>query len=114
MHGQQPWRFAQERRKSRASSAGKNVTESTKFHRNAQKDIRQKLCACVVLTYSHSETCLAPCARALPTPWQRLAHVLMAGISVARPVMKAMQAVKLVRKMADDAPRSALPRVLLV
>jgi hypothetical protein len=38
----------------------------------------------------------------------------MAGISVTRPVMKAMQAVKLVRKMADDAPRSALLSVLLV
>ena len=41
-------------------------------------------------------------------PGQGGAHVLMAGISVTRPVMKAMQAVKLVRKMADDAPRSAL------
>ena len=121
MHGQQPWRFAQDRRKSRASSAGKNVTESTKFHKNAQKAIKQKLRTCDVqgAVSSHTETRLAPRARARgisspPPPGQGGAHVLMAGISVTRPVMKAMQAVKLVRKMADDAPRSALLSVLLV
>ena len=66
MHGQQPWRFAQDRRKSRASSAGKNVTESTKFHKNAQKAIKQKLRTCDVQGAGslHTETRLAPRARA--------------------------------------------------
>lgn len=46
-HGQQPWRFAQDRRKSSASRAGKKVILSAKFHKNAQNAIKQKLRAAV-------------------------------------------------------------------